>query len=83
MTRHYHSPHLSQGTLAIAVAVVTLKPLPANPPHATRSAPFYQLVVIYLTTSEENELCWTTSLPLSSPLENWTERIYDVAYLTC
>jgi transglutaminase/protease-like cytokinesis protein 3 len=50
-------------------------------PHATRSAPFTNWWSIYPTTSEENEVGWTTSLPLSSPLENRAEGITDVAYL--
>jgi len=32
MARHHHRLHLSQRTLAIAVVVIALKPLPANPP---------------------------------------------------
>jgi hypothetical protein len=81
MARHQHRPHLSQGTPAITVVVVALKPLPANPPQCHTFCAFYQLVVYLSTTSEENEVSWTTSLPLSSPLENWAEGITDVAYL--
>lgn len=51
MARHHHRPHLSQGTLAIAV--VARKPLPANPPNATGSAPLTKWWSIYPTTSEE------------------------------
>jgi hypothetical protein len=81
MARHHHRPHLSQGTLAIAVIVVALKPFQRTHPHAARSAPFTNWWSISPTSSEENEVCWTTSLPLSSPLENWAEGITDVAYL--